>query len=385
MELPIKLLIVTTSSVTLKAFLLPFAIFFRAKGWQVDAMASGISNCENCIDAFNHTYDITWSRNPTHPHNFLYAIKKVRTTVIDGDYDIVHVHTPVAAFLTRFALRNLRKKVKTRVIYTTHGFHFHSGGGFLKNHIFLVLERIAGNWTDYLVVINREDEEAVRNFRIVEPGRLCYMPGIGVDTTRYSPDIVTASDIDRIRCELHLDQKDKLLLMIAEFNPGKKHKDALRAVHQLHRAELHVAFAGIGPLMPAVKECTRKLGLGHCVHFLGFRNDISRLIRTSMAVLLPSEREGLPRSVMESLCLSVPVIGSDIRGVRDLLDGGCGIRVPLGDVDALARAIEYLLHHPNEALEMGALGRKRMKTYDIKNILFMHEDLYTEALQELHS
>jgi len=380
-----KLLIITTSAVTIKAFLLPDASFFRSKGWRVDAMASGISNCDSCKDSFNNVYDISWSRNPIHPYNFLHAIAQVKSTVVNGCYDIVHVHTPIAAFLTRFALRNVRCKGKPKIIYTAHGFHFHSGGGFLKNNIFLAIERLAGKWTDYLVVINHEDEQAARSLEVIEARRLCYMPGIGVDTSHYSPDKVSVSDIERIRSELHLAPVDKLFLMIAEFNPGKRHIEALRALQKLNRSDVHLAFAGTGPLMARVKQYSQEMGLKNHVHFLGLRNDIRELITSSIAVLLPSEREGLPRSIMEALCLGVPVVGYDIRGVRDLLTEGCGILVPLGNIDAFSEAMRYLMEHTTEALEMGARGKNKMQIYDIKQILALHENLYSAALNDSSS
>jgi len=370
---------VSTCSITLKTFLLPYARFFRSKGWIVDAMASGVNDCAGCKEAFDNTYNVTWSRDPIDFQN-LQAVETVRSTVNDGGYDIVHVHTPVASFLTRFALRKNRGKVKIKIIYTAHGFHFHQRGNFLKNYIFVTLERLAGKWTDCLVVINRDDEEAARKLGIIQPHRLFYMPGIGVDTTFYSQDRVAPSDIEKIRNDLKLNSSDKLLLMIAEFNPEKRHIDALKALHLLNRHDVHLAFAGTGPSMRSVKERSKEMDIEKRVHFLGFREDIPQLICASQVVLLPSEREGLPRSVMESQCLGVPVVGYDIRGLRDLLSGGSGVLVPVGDIHALSAAIQSLIENSTAALEMGERGRKQMNIYDIKNIIGLHEKLYETAL-----
>ena len=83
---------------------------------------------------------------------------------------------------------------------------------------------------------------------------------------------------------------------------------------------------------------------------------------------------------MESLCLEVPGIGTDIRGVRDLLEGGCGLIVPVGDAWALAEAMEFMLENPKERAEMGRNGRAKMAGYDIEHILKLHEELYARAL-----
>jgi glycosyltransferase involved in cell wall biosynthesis len=85
---------------------------------------------------------------------------------------------------------------------------------------------------------------------------------------------------------------------------------------------------------------------------------------------------------MESLSLCVPVIGTDIRGIRDLIDDATGRLVPVGDIDALASAMEWMAEHPDSRLRMGLLGRERMKaTHDISVVLKSHELLYSNLLE----
>ena len=375
-----KLLQVTTVPATLKGFLLPFASHFRERGWEVDAMARNAPQCAECIEAFDHVWDVRWSRNPLDPSNLLAASRQVRKVVVSGQYDIVHVHTPVAAFVTRYALRNIRKQGKPRVIYTAHGFHFYQGGPLLKSMIFQGLEKSAGDWTDYLIVINREDEAAAKRLHLVPPQRVRYMPGIGLDTTYYAPAAVFDEDVAAVRRELGLSARDSLLLMIAGFDPGKRHRDVLQALARLGREDAHLAFAGEGCLFAEMKRLAGELKIQQQVHFLGRRSDIPALVRASVATCLPSEREGLARSVMESLSLEVPVIGANARGIRDLLDGDCGVLVEVGDVEGLRQAMAWVLEHPGEARAMGKRGRERMAEYDIRHILNMHEQLYAEAL-----
>lgn len=381
--IPMRLLLVSTVAGTLRAFLLPLANHFRAMGWTVDGAANGISKSAECREAFDRTWEIDWSRRPTDPRNFLEAVGAIRRLVQREGYDIVHVHTPVAAFVTRYALRGIRgHQGKPKVIYTAHGFHFYRGGPVLRNMSFLGLELLAGRWTDHLIVINREDEEAAKHYHIVPPARLHYMPGIGVDTQRYSPATVSPAEVQQIRRELGLAEQDRLLSMVAEFNPGKRHRDAIQAFASLHRPDVHMAFAGVGPLMDDMRQMAKTLGVDRQVHFLGFRKDVPALVRASIATLLPSEREGLARSVMESLCLGVPVIGADTRGIRDLLHDGAGLLVGVGKPDELAKAMEWILQHPEEAKAMGERGRQQMTAYDIKNILVLHEQLYKDAVSE---
>ncbi len=376
----IRLLVVTTIADTLRAFLLPFAYYFRSKGWQVDAMAQGVSNSPECLQAFNRVWEIEWSRNPLAPKNLILAPKIIREVVAQSKYDLVHLHTPVAAFVGRYALNNLRKKGKCKIIYTAHGFHFHPRGNPLKNAIFLNIEKIAGNWTDYLTLINHQDELAANKYSILSPRRIRYMPGIGIDLKYYNPDNVMDSEVGRVRQELRIGAGDPLFLCVAEFIDRKHHRDVIEALAKLARPQVHLVLAGHGRLLEEMQKLASDLGIINLVHFLGQRNDIPALMRASVATILASEQEGLPRSVMESLSMEIPVIGTKIRGIQELLEGGCGLLVEVGDIEEIAKAMAWILDRPEEAKAMGKQGRERMAAYDLCQVIKLHEELYAEAL-----
>jgi len=116
------------------------------------------------------------------------------------------------------------------------------------------------------------------------------------------------------------------------------------------------------------------------VHFLGKRRDIPVLMRASVATLIASAHEGLPNCVMESLCMETPVIGTEIRGTRDLLVDGNGLLVKVGDINGIAEAMAWILDRPEEAQKMGKRGRKDMVNYDAPHIIQLYESLYSEAL-----
>jgi glycosyltransferase involved in cell wall biosynthesis len=377
-----KILMVATVSSVFRDFLFPFADYFRSQGWQVDAMAFKISACPRCIKTFDHVWDIEFSRNPLDFKNLFLAPKTLRAVMAKEQYDLVHVHTPIAAFITRYALKSLRKQNKTKVIYTAHGFHFHSDGNPLKNAIFLGLEKLGGIWTDYLVVINHDDERSARRFRLVPNRKIVYMPGIGVEPNYYNRHNVAEADILQLRQELELAPNSKIFLAIAEFTLNKRHRDMVRALARLGQPDIHLVIAGFGPkpLMDATRELAIELGVEKQVHLLGYRQDIPTLICASVATLLVSEREGLPRSIMESFCLETPVIGTNIRGIRDLLAEDRGLLVTVGDIEGIAAAMNWMLDNPQKSKMMGRKGHEHMSIYDLKNILKLHQILYNQAL-----
>jgi glycosyltransferase involved in cell wall biosynthesis len=377
-----KILMVATVSSVFRDFLFPFADYFRSQGWQVDAMASKISACPRCIKTFDQVWDIEFSRNPLDLKNLFLAPQTLQAVMAKEQYDLVHVHTPIAAFITRYALKNLRKQNKTKVIYTAHGFHFHSDGNPLKNAIFLGLEKLGGIWTDYLVVINHDDERSAKRFRLVPSRKIVYMPGIGVEPNYYNRHNVAEADILRLRQELKLTPNNKIFLAIAEFTLNKRHRDMVRALARLEQPDIHLVIAGFGPkpLMDATRELAIELGVEKQVHLLGYRQDIPTLICASVATLLVSEREGLPRSIMESFCLETPVIGTNIRGIRDLLAEDRGLLVTVGDIEGIAAAMNWMLDNPRKSKMMGQKGHEHMSIYDLKNILKLHQNLYDQAL-----
>jgi glycosyltransferase involved in cell wall biosynthesis len=375
-----KLLVVTTVPITLRSFLLPFVKHFRSLGWQVDGMAQGISADQDCVATCDRIYDIQWSRNVFDPRNLLAGVSRVKEVVAEANYDLVHVHTPIAAFVTRYALKDLKK---TKVIYTAHGFHFYRGGSAVKNAIFLGLEKLAGQWTDYLVTINQEDEAAAKKHNFLPAERVYYTRGIGVDTEYYASVKVNPADLAQVRQELSLSDNDTLLLAIAEFTPRKRHRDLLNALVKVANPQVHLALAGEGPIKPELEALTKELGIEKQVHFLGYRNDIPTLIQAADAVLLVSQQEGLPRSIMEAMCLNTPVIGSNIRGTQDLLENGCGLLVELGDTDALAKAMTQVVEDPDSLAAMAAKAQVKMASYDLKQIIQQYSDIYQLALNDM--
>jgi glycosyltransferase involved in cell wall biosynthesis len=377
-----RLLMVTTVPETITSFLLPFAAHFRAQGWRVDALCrSDPARWNGNESTFDHVWEVEWSRNPLDPRNLQQAPQRVRKVVAEGQYDLVHVHTPVASFVTRFALQDWRQRVgRPVVVYTAHGFHFHSKGNPLFNAVFLGLEKLAGQWTDYLIVYNTEDLAAAQHYHLVSAEHIRYMPGIGVDLQLYSDNEQTHAAVDGLYQELQVPRTTRFLLVVAEFIPRKRHKDVLQAFADIQQPDAHLLLAGDGPLQDDMRQLTAALEIADRVHFLGVRRDVPVLLQAAEGLILTSQQEGLPRSILEALSMGKPVIGSRIRGNTDLLEPVGGILVDVGNIHQIEDAMNWLLKHPAEARKLGERGRAQAAKYDVQHIIHLHEELYTEAL-----
>jgi glycosyltransferase involved in cell wall biosynthesis len=372
-----RLLLVTTISTTLRAFLLPIADHFRARGWRVDALAAGAESDPALLGHFDATHNIAWSRNPLSLQNFA-AVRRIRAIVRDGAYDVVHVHTPIAAFVARFALRHSG----VRVVYTAHGFHANPAGSRLGNALFRWLERRAARWTDYLVVMNEHDAVLARQDALVAEDHLMHHPGVGIDVTQYRP--LTRTQRARVRADLGASLTQVIVVVVAEFNRNKRQRDVVSALARMRDEGLIVMptvwFIGDGPRRAAVARQARAAGVDHHVRFLGQREDCASLIGAADALVLASRREGLPRCLLEAMAMEVPAIASAARGSTDLLSGDRGWLFPIGNASRLAEVLNRVLTDVNAArLRADAAARYVHANASLEHVLARHEVLYDAA------
>ena len=379
---PASLLYIATVPALIRNFLIPYATHFRARGWRVGAAANGATMVAALRDGFDDVHEIPVSRSVLDVGS-LWRGQRAILGLLESRPDIVHVHTPIAAFLARVAVRRLPARERPAVVYTAHGFHFHKGGRAATNTLFLIAEKLAGRWTDRLIVINDEDHAAARRHRLVAKGHLVRMPGIGIDTTVYRRSSVPSDDAASARARLGIGDGVPLFVMVAELHPRKRPEDVIAALAAMRSTEAHLVLLGEGRQQRALEALVQRRGIRRRVHFMGFVEDVRPMLIGANALVLASTREGLARSIMEALSLEVPVIASTARGNEELVGDGCGLVVPTGDVGRLAAAMDWVAEHPEDARLMGARGRARMTVrYELAKVIQMHERVYGDVLRE---
>jgi len=379
---PIHLLVVTTVNITAHNFLAPYGRHFRARGWRVEVAARDASADPLLRDAFDAAIDLPLSRSLRDLRALVRGYAAISRLLGTGP-DLVHVHTPIAGFLVRAAVRRIAPDRRPGVVYTTHGFHFHRAGKVIANAAFELAETIAGRWTDRLVVINDEDERAAHAHRIVPRRRLVRMPGIGIDTDWYARAALTEGAVEEVRGGLGLGADAPLFVLVGELNANKHPGDAIRALAEMRKPDATLVLLGEGPAQEDLQVLARDLGVEDRIRFGGFAADVRPFVAAATALLLPSEREGLSRAIMEALALEAPVIASTARGNAELVGADAGRIVPTGDVRAMTAAMEALAADPAAAREMGAAGRRRMvERHDLRRVMALHDELYADVLAE---
>ena len=363
-------------------FLYPFVRHFRAQGWRVDGCARAIGTNPRAIEEFDQVFDLPLSRSVKDLAGMAQTVLTLRN-VVARDYDIVHVHTPIAAFLARAVIRRMHPSQRPSVVYTAHGFHFHEGGHPVTNQAFLMVERVAGRWTDRLVVMNAEDFEAAKRYRIVPTRRLKYMRGIGVDTQWYAPDSVAPDAVQQALGSIGMDPTGGYFVTVGEFSRRKRPDDVVRALARMQDRKTRLLLLGDGPTRSYVKRVAAEAGVAERVFMPGKVVDIRPFVAGAVALVQASTREGLPRSIMEALSLEVPAVVTDARGQGELVGSDRGAVVPIGAVTRMAAEMDRLVRFPDERKAMGVQGRQLMvERYDLSLIIRDHEDLYGELLAD---
>ncbi len=361
-----KILYVTTISLTMNSFFKPHINMLVSEGHHVDIACNYTDLALD--DLYKELgcgfYQINFSRSPLSFDN-VKAYKQLKELIKNGNYDIVHCHTPNASAITRLVCRKFRKKTGLKVFYTAHGFHFYRGAPTLNWMLYYPVEKLCAPFTDKLITINKEDYTLAENK--LGAKEVCYVPGVGIDLARFEN---ICADRMAKRCEIGVAENDFLLLSVGELNENKNHSVIIKALAKLANPSVHYAIAGLGDKQNQLLELASSLGVEKQVHLLGYRKDIPELNYSSDVFCFPSFREGLGLAAIESMACGLPVITSNIHGINDYsIYGVTGYKCDPDDIDGFKNAIEKLLADQSLRERMGAVNKETVKKYDISSVL----------------
>ena len=370
-----KVLYITTVSRTINAFLVPHIEMLLENGYKVDCACSIDKPVDKRLIAKGvRVFEVPFSRNPLGMGN-LKAFNKLIDIQRINNYDIAHVHTPIAAIYGRL-LRFKFPKLKT--IYTAHGYHFLKGGSNLGWLLYYPIEKFMASLTNITININKEDFEITKNK--LKPEQCYIMNGVGLDLNKYKK--LSNEAISKKKKELNLKDDDFVVLMIAELNKNKNHIQLIKAMELLKKKypSIKAISVGEGSKLEELEEEVNKRGLQDNIMFLGFRTDINEIINVSDIGILLSYREGLPRNIMEFMSCGRKVIATNIRGCRDIVcNETVGELIEVGDYEATAKAIEIYYLLKDKRFEIS----EEIKKYDVKNITKELSNIYEELNNEI--
>jgi glycosyltransferase involved in cell wall biosynthesis len=347
---------------TLYHFILPLSLAQREAGHDVVGVCSDGPWMEKISAQGLRTVALPIARN-LNPIQHWKSYRRLLRLFRQERFDMVHVHTPIAALLGRLAAR---RAGVGRIVYTAHGFYFHDRMAFWKRMIFVALEKWGGRYTDILFTQAEEDAASARRLGLCRGGVIAAI-GNGVDPARFSPATDDGAARRQLRAALDTPEDATVIMMTG------------RLVAEKGYPELFAAMAGQDAILWAAGErlasdhaaAVRADALPANVRLLGHRRDIADLLRAADIFTLPSHREGMPRSIIEAMMVGLPVIATNIRGSREeVVAGETGLLVPVADKQALADAIGQLASDPARRHTLGAAGRRRaLERYDEAKVI----------------
>lgn len=303
--------------------------------------------------------------------NIIDDIKSIRSMIklIKREkFDVIHTHTAKAGFIGRISAKLSGTKL---IVHTSHGLPYYEGQNKIKYTIYKLLEIIASKFCHYVGSQNREDLEKIQEY--VNESRTFY-EGNGVNLERLDEINKSIADLelDEIRDELGINKENVVFLVGARLEAVKNHNlllDALKLLKDQEISNYYCLLAGGGPLEEDLRLKVKEYNLQENVKFLGFRNDIYKLIKLSDVALLTSEKEGIPRIIMESMAFSKPVVATDVLGTRELVvNEVTGLLSRYLDEVQLANNIKEMISNEQLRKQYGKEGRIRI------------ENEFTEAL-----
>jgi len=276
-------------------------------------------------------------------------------------FDILHTHNPKPGLYGRILGRIAGVPI---VINTVHGLYAAPDDPVAKRALVYLLEAIASRFSDAELVQSNEDVETMQRLRLAPHGRVWHL-GNGVNLEMFAPDRVGDEQRVALRTEIGAADDTVVVGAVGRLVAEKGYPELFEAAALLSDEYLVVC---IGPddrdksdALPAeMIEDASAAG----IRFLGMRTDVDELYGAMDLFVLPSHREGFPRSAMEAAASGLPVIATDIRGCRDVVeDGDNGYLIPVRDPVAISDAITKLGSDPQLRQAMGAAGRARARDH----------------------
>lgn len=283
--------------------------------------------------------------------------------------------TPIGGALARLAGRKERIRP---VVYAAHGFLFFKGAPLINRTVYKWEEEVLAHFTDYLITITEEDLKAAQKLKIRSGREPFLVHGAGVI-------VGVKVEIDRAvkRRELGIPEDAFVITSAGELNKNKNTEVIVKALNDFKRQNVHYLACGVGAEEENLKTLARELGVEKQFHLMGYRTDMPEILSASDVFTMMSFREGMPRAILEAMDLGLPCVGSDTRGIRDLIDEMGGYICKPTDSKAFANAFQKLIDNPLMRRQMGEYNRKKVKGYSSeivrKELYYIYKEAFGEA------
>jgi glycosyltransferase involved in cell wall biosynthesis len=284
--------------------------------------------------------------------------------------DIVHAHQYTPFF---YSLAARLGGTRRPILFTEHGRHqpdFPRPKRIIANRLLLSRrDRVVG-------VGNAVREALIANEGL--PKRRVEVLYNGVDVDAFAAQ----TNRTAARAALGAAENEFVIIQVARLDYLKDHATALRTIARVvaKSPQTRLVLVGDGPESTTIESQVRELKIDDNVRLLGTRSDVDRLLPGADVFLLTSASEGIPLTVIEAMAAGLPVVGTDVGGMNEVVaDNATGFLTPAKDDAALANRLLRLAGDPNLRQHMGAAGRARAKDlFDEPRMCAEYQRLYLD-------
>lgn len=291
------------------------------------------------------------------------AYKQILDIIERYDIEAVMCSTPIGGALARLAAK--KKDIKP-VLYEAHGFLFFKGAPLINQTVYKWEEELLAHYTDVLITITNEDCAAAQKFKLRSGEKPYLVHGAGVK-------VGVRAEIERAekRRSVGVPEDAFVIVSAGELNKNKNTEVVVRALKNV--PEAHYVACGVGPEKENLEKLAKELGVSERFHLMGYRTDMPEILAMSDVFTMMSFREGMPRSLLEAMDLGLPCVGSDTRGIRDLIDSHGGYICSPRDPKAFADAFNALKENYELRRSMGEYNQGKVQEYSadiVRNELY---------------
>ncbi|MFT5756064.1 MAG: glycosyltransferase involved in cell wall biosynthesis [Alteromonadaceae bacterium] len=349
---------------------LPIAVEAIKQGFDVH-LACSITEKKMELEAYGITiHPLMISRSGTSILNEIKSLKQVYTVVNSIKPDIIHTVTIKPVLYGNIVSRWL--KVPTRISSISGlGYVFISTG--LKSKAFKLiislLYRIALHGANKVIFQNNADLNVIKNMGAITPQQVQIIRGSGVNLTQYS--------------FVKEPTKDPVVMLVARLliDKGVREFVAAAKLLKLNRPDIRMVLIGdidLGNPNTITREELTDWCLDNTIEHWGYSKDIPATMAQANIIVLPSYREGLPKSLIEAAACGRAVITTDVPGCRDAIEPDkTGLLIPVKTYKPLAAAILTLVNNPSMRSQFSTRARELAEeSFDIQDVVYKHLTIY---------
>jgi glycosyltransferase involved in cell wall biosynthesis len=361
-----KILFVASTLSHIENFHIPYLEQFKKQGYTIHVM--GKINNKSVIPYVDKIIPISFEKSMSSVKNFVISFK-IAKIIKSEDYDIISIHTTLAAFFARLGII-LSFKTPKLVINTVHGYLFDDESSFLKKTIMILAEKFTKCVTHVVIVMNSLDYDIAKKHKLYKDN-IYLINGMGIDLSLFPP--ISFQDKIALREEYNFSNHDFMLIYVAEFSKRKNQKFLLNSIRKLVDAGLKnvkLLLLGDGTFLEELNTYTHELGISNSVVFTGYTKDTCTYYQMSDICVSSSRSEGLPFNIMEAMSIGLPIVASNVKGHTDLVgQNENGLLFEYDNINQFCDYVKTIYEDKSLRNKMGVKSEELAKNYSLDAVL----------------